>query len=227
MQSGTIESMRELNHPRNTKYLWQRVQWIAKVAQMNVLKRIFSFCFRARAPIFFLFILVWFGFHPFHSQMSVVRARALLPLFPILHHFNYVLLSTASFSVIFIAAFYSLPRSFSWTSGKNCLRFYWTLPDSFFSNGNIFFHSAIPFSINRSVGEFFSFSFCIRFFLCVSSRLTLKKWCSWWTPKSDKNKLCRARLLLVVQSLPLNLACVTHSSHFVHIASDRGQCART
>lgn len=41
MQSGTIESMRELNHPRNTKYLWQRVQWIAKVAQMNVLKHIF------------------------------------------------------------------------------------------------------------------------------------------------------------------------------------------
>lgn len=109
MQSGTIESMRELNHPRNTKYLWQRVQWIAKVAQMNVLKRIFSL-----SPLLHFFPFVRFSLVFVHlTRMWYGLSRPYsFPFFLIFRSFNYVLLSTASFSVIFIAAFYSLPRTF-------------------------------------------------------------------------------------------------------------------
>lgn len=105
MQSGTIESMRELNHPRNTKYLWQRVQWIAKVAQMNVLKRFFFlFCFRARTHFaFFSFVLVWFGFRPFRSWVSAVRA-SVCPFFPF-----FITLTTSCCLLLHFQSFSSLP----------------------------------------------------------------------------------------------------------------------
>lgn len=79
MQSGTIESMRELNHPRNTKYLWQRVQWIAKVAQMNVLKRFFFYFAFARALTSLFSHSSWFDLvfvHFVHECPLFARAFA-------------------------------------------------------------------------------------------------------------------------------------------------------
>lgn len=201
MQSGTIESMRELNHPRNTKYLWQRVQWIAKVAQMNVLKRIF-FSISAFSFFSLSFASVWFS-SILLACGTVSRVRTLSLSSSYSAHLTTsccLLLHFQSFSLLLFILCLVLSVNFRKKLLKIFIGHYRIL---FFFKCNIF-------SALHSVGTFFSFSLCFSvFFSLFRTVLTLKKWCWWWTPKSNKNKLCRTPIFLIPVAPPaLN---VTHS----------------
>lgn len=172
----------------------------------------------------FAFFCCWFGFRPF-LEFACLCAHPIFTPFFHLSPFNYVL-----FVYCFIFShfhrcplfFHSLTlcRSyFSWTSGKKLLKIfighYRILFFHIFfffsrSNGNIFFGFQFE--------AFFSFSFLLGdiFSPLPFNYLTLKKWCWWWTPQSNKNKLCRAPSPLLTHPDSL-WNCVTHSSHFVHI----------
>lgn len=182
---------------------------------MNVLKRIrFSILLSRAHSLRFSLIrlgLIWFSSISF---MSGRCSRERLPLFPILHHFNYVLLSTASFSVIFIAAFYSLPRSFSWSSGKNCLRFLLDITGHFFSSftqmATFFPLFFISFAFVQLEHHFSRFHFAFAQFFFVEL-LNVEKVMLMMNTIVPTRINSAVHLLLVAHSLPLNLASVWHT----------------